>query len=121
MVAYKPPGTRQTTTVNPALAWSTLLDTYAIVTPDVVSTVANQAIGRFESLADRAAEREKGLAGFLARFLRFPSSVREAAGMKPRSVTGGLVSGAVALVQYVLVTAVGGAIAFPLAKLFGWA
>ena len=120
-VAYKPPGTRQTTTFNPALVWSTLLDTYAIVTPDVVSTVANQAIGRFESLADRAAEREKGLAGFLARFLRFPSSVREAAGLKPRSVTGGLVSGAVVLVQGVLVTAIGGAIAFPLAKLFGWA
>jgi len=119
MVAYKPPGTMQTTTVNPALVWSTLLDTYAIVTPDVVFTVANQAIGRFESMADRAAEREKGLAGFLARFLRFPASVREAAGLEPRSVTGGLVSGTVALVQGVLVTAVGGAIAFPLAKLFG--
>ena len=121
LVAYKPPGTMQTTSVNPALVWSTLLDTYAMVTADLMFTVGNQVVGRFESLAERAAERERGLAGFFARFLRFPSAVREAAGLEPRSVSGGLVSGFVVIVQGVFVTALGGAVAFPVAKLFGWA
>lgn len=74
MVAYKPPGTHSlnTTTVNPALVWSTLLDNYVMVTPDLMFTVGNQAVGRFESLADRAAERERGLAGIFARFPAVP-------------------------------------------------
>lgn len=122
-VAYKPPGTHpaNTTNVNPALVWSTLLDNYVMVTPDLMFTVGNQAVGRFESLAERAAERERGLAGFFARFFRFPSAVRDAAGLEPRSVSGGLVSGFVVILQGVFVTALGGAIAFPVAKLLGWA
>lgn len=52
--------------------------------------------------------------------LRFPSAVREAAGLEPRSVSGGLVPGFVFIVQGVFVAAIGGAVAFPLAKLFGW-
>lgn len=122
LVAYKPPGTHpaNTTTVNPALVWSTLLDNYVMVTPDLMFTVGNQAVGRFESLAERAEEREGGLAGFFARFIRFPASVREAAGLQPRSVSGGLVSRFVVIVQGVFVTAAGGAVALPVVKLFGW-
>jgi len=120
LIAYKPPGTHQTTTVNPALVWSTLLDTYPMVTPDVMFTVGEQAAGRFESLYDEAEEREHGLAEFLARFVRFPSRVREAAGLEPSTVRGGLVSGIVGVLQGLLVTALGGLLVYPLAIHFGW-
>lgn len=120
LIAYKPPGTLQTTTVNPALVWSTLLDTYPMVTPDVMFTVGEQAAGRFESLYDEAEEREHGLAEFLARFVRFPSRVREAAGLEPRTVGGGLVSGIVAVLQGLFVAVLGGLLVYPLSLYFGW-
>lgn len=119
-MSYKPPGTMQYTDVNPALVWSTLLDEYPMITPDVLVTVGSQAIGVLESLRDEAAERERGLAGLFARFVRFPVRVREAAGLPPRTVSGGLLSGLVALVQAVLIAAVGGVLVFPLAQWLGW-
>lgn len=106
--------------MNPALVWSTLLDDFPIVTPSVLVTIGSQAIGTLESLHDDAAERERGVAGFLARFVRFPVRVREAAGLPPKSVSGGVLSGVVALFQGLVVAALGGALVFPLAHWLGW-
>jgi hypothetical protein len=123
-VQWKRPGTFQTVPVNPGLVWSTLTDSLPMVTPELMQIVGAQAIGRLDSLAVEAAERERGLAGFLARFIRFPQRVREAAGLPARSVRGGVVTGFVALLQTVVVGivvgAIGSALAIPIAKLFGW-
>jgi hypothetical protein len=119
-VDYKPPGTWQRTSMNPALVWSTLLDDYPIVTPSLLVTIGSQAIGTLESLHDEAAERERGVAGLLARFVRFPVRVREAAGLPSKSVSGGLLSGVVALFQGLFVTALGGALVYPLVHWLGW-
>jgi hypothetical protein len=73
-----------------------------------------------ESLHDEAEEREHGLAEFFARFIRFPSRVREAAGLEPRTFGGGVVSGVVVVMQGLFVTVVGGLLVYPLAKHFGW-
>ncbi len=120
MVAYKPPGTWQYSEVNPALVWATLLDEFPLVTPDVMLTVGNQATGVLEGLYEEAVERERGLPGVLARFLRFPTRVREAAGLPPKTVRGGLVSTLAGVLQALLVAALGGALVFPLARFLGW-
>lgn len=119
-VEYKPPGTWNTHRVNPALVWSTLLDDYPVVTPDLMFTVGGQAVGILESLHEEATARERGLPGLLARFVRFPVQVREAAGLPGRTFRGGLLSGLVALLQGLLVTILGGALVYPLAKWLGW-
>lgn len=120
LIAYKPPGAMQRTTMNPAMVWSTLLDTYPMVTPDVMFTVGEQATGRFESLYDEAEEREHGLAEFLAKFIRFPSRVREAAGLEPRTFGGGVVSGVVVVMQGLFVTVIGGLLVYVIARALGW-
>jgi hypothetical protein len=120
LVSYKPPGTWQRTDVNPALVWSTLLDDYPMVTPDLMFTVGSQAIGVLESLRDEQADRETGMAGLLARFVRFPSRVREAAGLEARTLRGGFVSGLIVTLQGLLIAAIGGALVYPIAHWLGW-
>ncbi|HEY6318533.1 MAG TPA: hypothetical protein VI462_11675 [Acidimicrobiia bacterium] len=49
------------------------------VSPIDVQIYCDAAIGSLETLAEEAAGRERGVVGLLARFLRFPVEVREAA------------------------------------------
>lgn len=117
---YKPPGTFQTKTINPAAVWSTMLGDDAMLDPHLLSVVGGQALGMLENWRNEQAQRERGFVGALAWFFTLPSRVREAAGLPKRSAGGALVSGTVALAQAVFACAVGGALAFPIAKLFGW-
>jgi hypothetical protein len=54
-------------------------------TANLVDSHCVQIIGYYREAARTAREREKGIAGLLARFVRFPSSVREAAGLQSRA------------------------------------
>jgi hypothetical protein len=123
-IAYKPSGTMNRMAVNPATAWNSFTDRFPVVTPPNMMDVGNQALGKLNSLYQQAKERERGLAGLVARFIRFPVAVREAAGLPPKTVSGGLLTGFVALVQTIVVgivvAAIGGALAIPIAKYFGW-
>ena len=61
---------------NPIRNWSGSLSSRTI------HSFCDSAFGSLMTRADEAAERERGLVGLLARFLRFPVDVREAAGFE---------------------------------------
>lgn len=118
---YKPPGTWQREPVNPVLLWSTILTDEAMLDPQLMLVTCGQALGLLESYRDEQAEREKGVVGAIAWFFTLAPRVRDAAGLPRRSARGVLVTGLVATLQAVLVAALGGALAFPIGRLFGWA
>lgn len=119
-VDYKPPGTWHRQTINPALVWSTMFDDTPMLDPALVNQVGLQALGLLEHNRDEQAARETGFIGALAWFLTLGPRVRDAAGLPKRSAPGFIVTSLVVLVQGVLVGAVGGALAIPLAKWAGW-
>jgi hypothetical protein len=118
---YKPPGTWQTQPANPALLWSTMLTDDAMLDPQLMEVACAQGLGLLENRRDEQAAREKGVVGAIAWFLTLAPRVREAAGLPRHTARGNLVTGAVALVQTILVAVVGGALAAGLAHAFGWA
>jgi hypothetical protein len=71
--------------VNPIADWRNSLRPMHPVTPDLVQSHCLQLIGSANHLRETARLREAGLTGLLARFLRFPYEVREAAGVNLRS------------------------------------
>lgn len=117
---YKPPGTWQRAPVNPVLIWSTTLSDGAMLDPHLMTITCGQALGLLESHRDEQAEREKGVVGAIAWFFTLGPRVRDAAGLPPRSARGALVTGVVATLQALLVAALGGALAIPIARFFGW-
>lgn len=119
-IDYKPPGTWQRQSINPALVWSTLFDDVPMAEPVLVNQVGLQALGLLEHHRDEQAAREKGLIGAVAWFLTLGPRIREAAGLEPRSAPGVAVTSLVVLVQGTVVAAIGGALAIPLAKWAGW-
>ena len=117
---YKPPGTWQTQVTNPILVWSTMLTDKAMLDPHLMSVTCGQGLGLLENWRDEQAEREKGFVGAIAWFFTLAPRVREAAGLPRHSARGALVTGTVATFQGVLIAALGGALAIPLAHVFGW-
>jgi len=67
---------------NPIANWPRALE--GGLRPGDVLAFCDTAIGRFDQQAAEARERERGLVGRLARFWRFPTDVREAAGLESR-------------------------------------
>jgi hypothetical protein len=73
--------------VNPIADWRNSLRPMHPVTPSLIENYCAQLIGDARQKADLARERESGLAGALARFVRFPNDVREAAGLESSAAT----------------------------------
>lgn len=117
---YKPPGTWETERVNPILVWSTMLTDKAMLDPHLMSVVCGQGLGLIENWRDEQAAREKGFIGAIAWFVTLAPRVRQAAGLPRRSARGAVVTTIVAAVQGLLVAALGGALAIPIANAFGW-
>ncbi|WP_296602233.1 hypothetical protein [Nocardioides sp.] len=114
---YKPPGTWETTPINPVAVWSTMLDRTPMLNPTMLSQMCLQGVGLLEHMRDEQAEKEKGLIGAIAWFLTLGPRIRDAAGLPPRSTPGFIVTSLVVVAQGVIVAAIGGALAYPIA---GW-
>lgn len=117
---YKQPGTWQTQPTNPIVVWSTMLTDKAMLDPHLMSVTCGQGLGLLENWRDEQVERERGLVGAIAWFLTLAPRVREAAGLPRHSARGALVAGTVATLQGILIAALGGALAVPIAHAFGW-
>lgn len=117
---YKPSGTWETQAVNPILVWSTMLTNEAMLDPHLMSVVCGQGLGLLENWREEQAAREKGFVGAIAWFFTLAPRVREAAGLPRHSARGALVTGTVATLQGILIAALGGALAIPIAHAFGW-
>jgi hypothetical protein len=98
-----------TTTLNPATHWATMLTPQArfSLSPTTVLSCLDQLVGGLNVKIEDAQAAERTLAGRVARVVRFPSDVREAAGLDRRSRKGRAVQG---LLSALLVTIVGGVI-----------
>ena len=68
------------TPINPISNWRASFNPIHTITPGVIENYCQQLIGRLEQLTTQAQQRERGLVGLIAAFLRFPDDVREAIG-----------------------------------------
>ena len=80
-----------------------------------------QVIGHLTAMKDQAEAREKSFAGRVARFVRFPFDVREAAGLPDKRAVNAAAVGVGVFIQGVVVTVVGGVILAAIILLLGWA
>jgi hypothetical protein len=119
-IDYKPPGTWQTKSINPALVWSTIFDEMPMLDPHLMGVVGLQALGLLEHKRREQEARQRGLIGALAWFFTLAPRVRQAAGLPARSVSGQAVTWFTVLIQGLIVTVVGGVLIYPVASLLGW-
>jgi hypothetical protein len=86
---------------NAILSWSDTFDdlSYTSLTSDHLLGITDQLLGKLDRERLTAEEQEGTLAGWIARFVRFPSEVRDAAGFDPRSRRGKATFWTVAIVQ----------------------
>ena len=98
-------GGRQTT-LNPVQSWSYSLDGTGHVGIDVVLDSCNQAIGILKTRHEGARRLERSIAGRVARFIRFPAEVRQAAGFQPKTAAGRVTLGLAVALQTILTSAV---------------
>lgn len=66
--------------VNPILNWEMSLRDPEQMSPETVVTAVDAAEAAARHLAEEAAQRERGVVGVIAAFLRWPSELREAVG-----------------------------------------
>jgi hypothetical protein len=100
------------TPANPFLVWDQAFisqNVYGLL-PDMVRSSTDTLIGMLEFERDRARDLERGLAGLAGRFVRFPSEVRESAGLARGSAGGKAAFGFGVFLQGVAVVVVGGII-----------
>lgn len=103
--------------LNPVYGWMNgLNDRLAYIQPPDVIDCCGQAIGKLKVQKAAVFAQERSIAGRLARFIRFPSDVREIAGMKPGSTGGRTVFGIAAVIQGALTAALATAIGTLLLK-----
>lgn len=76
-VAYMTPG------VDPVANWEMSLRDPDQLEPQTLIATVEAAIARARQASEEAAERERGLTGLIAAFLRWPSNLREAVGQGP--------------------------------------
>jgi hypothetical protein len=102
---------------NPIANWPRAIEG-GLRTGDVLA-FCDTAIGRFDQQAEEAREREGGLVGLLARFWRFPTDVREAAGLESPGVRRVAFWGSVAaqVAATLVVTALLGGLSLLVARL----
>lgn len=77
--------------------------------PETVVSAVESAIGLAETRAAEAEEREKGMVGFIAAFLRWPTTLREAVG--PDHAAQRRAAGALGVLAQILVGIVASTIA----------
>jgi hypothetical protein len=97
------------TNVNLLANWElSIRDPEQLPVHSLISAVES-AVARARQLADEAAEREKGLTGMIAAFLRWPSNLREAVG--PGHGAQRTAAGFIGIFGQLFVATVGGALA----------
>lgn len=121
IMSISPPGTTAyTDQINPAQAWGTIFKRSPMFSPDDLMGCCHQASGILRQMHTEAVEREKGIVGWIARFVRLPQRIREAAGVAPGTFGGRTATGFGVFLQAVLVTIVGGLTVAGLVAAFGW-
>jgi hypothetical protein len=105
-----PPASRQPAmNVNPIASWTSALEPPNLLTMEHIFDYCDQVIGVLDGEAEEARTKERTLAGRIARFLAFPSEVREAARAQYPRVPPKLAFGAALLSQlFALIVAVVG-------------
>lgn len=94
---------------NPVVGWKTSIDDIEQFPPQTLISSLDGAVARAQSEAEDARDRERGLTGFIARFIRWPLELREAVGK------GAVIQGAaltVGLLGQVFVTVTSGLIIY---------
>lgn len=99
--------------VNIVANWEFSLRDPEQLRPESVISSVEAAIARARQEAKEAAERERGLTGLVAAFLRWPSNLREAVG--PGHSAQRAAAGAIGVFGQLVVATVGGALAVGLA------
>lgn len=95
--------------VNPIAAWAQPFSAptpYSLTLQEVTDFV-DSAIGELEALVARHRQRERSIAGLVARFFAFPSAVREAAGVEPHTRPAAAATGLAVFFQITVATAIG--------------
>ena len=103
---------------NPIVDWQRSF-LGAGVSPDTVASYTRQLMGMYERRAADARDKEKGLVGLLATFVRFPTDVREAAGLSSKAgqASAFLVGVAAQVLAALIVTGVLATIGYGLSRL----
>lgn len=104
--------------LNPIAAWDIFFDVSPVVWPSQLDAYSRALQARIESEVRLAQERERGLVGFLARFLRLPIEVREAAGLTGKPALAA--TGVTVAIQTILVGAAITVLGTLVLRLLGW-
>lgn len=102
-----------TNNVDPVANWDMSVKDPEQFPPDTVLAAVELAATRARQEAEDAAQRERGLTGLIAAFIRWPSDLREAVG--PGHSVQRTAAGVIGVVGQLFVAAVGGALAVGLA------
>lgn len=104
--------------VDPVTNWEMSLRDPEQLSPEMVVASVEAAIGRAEQEALEATQRERGLTGIIAAFIRWPANLREAVG--PGNSAQRAAAGAIGMLGQLIVatlaTALGAAIVAGVAK-----
>ena len=103
------------TGVSPVINWEMSLRDPDQLPPQTVVSAVESAIGLAETRAAEAEEREKGMVGLLAAFLRWPTTLREAVG--PDHAAQRRAAGALAVLAQLVVGIIASTIAAGLVAL----
>lgn len=95
--------------VDPVTNWEMSLRDPDQLPPQTVIASVESAVARAKQEAEDAAQRERGLTGVIAAFLRWPSNLREAVGPDHRAQR--TAAGAIGVVGQIFVATVAGALA----------
>lgn len=104
--------------VNPIAAWEEFFRSEPVMWPKSLDAFSRALVGQLEHEVHLAEERERGVVGLIARFVRLPLEVREAAGLTGRS--GVVATGFTLMLQTLLVGVVSGVLVALIIRLFGW-
>lgn len=99
--------------VDPVTNWEMTLRDPEQFSPETVISSVESAIARARQESVEASERERGITGLIAAFLRWPSDLREAVG--PGHPAQLVAAGVIGVIGQLVVAAVGGALSIGLA------
>ena len=94
--------------ISPVANWEMSLRDPRQLSPDTVVSSLEAAVAAAQHEASEAAERERGITGLVAAFIRWPSDLREAVGPGKAQRTA---AGAVGIFGQIVVATIGGALA----------
>jgi hypothetical protein len=103
--------------VNPIAAWEEFFRSEPVMWPKSLDAFSRALVAQLEHEVQLAQDRERGVVGLIARFVRLPLEVREAAGLTGRS--GVAATGFILVIQGLLVTVIGGVLVALILRLLG--